>query len=252
MFFIISKILSFIIVPFFWILILLFWYLISKSKNNKRRIKITIIIIAILFSNDFIYREAIMRYQSKPTEITQEKTFSACILLGGISGYDKYGKGHWGEGSDRFIQTEKLYHQGIIQKIVLSGGSGNILEQGLKEADFMKEELIASGVKETDIIIENNSRNTFENAVFSKQLLDNKNIKGPYLLITSALHMPRSEKVFNKAGLNIVPYPCDYREFPEKFEWVRIIVPNIKRLSDWQYLIKEIIGLKVYQLTGKA
>jgi uncharacterized SAM-binding protein YcdF (DUF218 family) len=252
MFFFLSKVLSFLIVPYYWILILIVCYLISKSKINKRRIKIAIIIIIIVFSNDYIYTEALKWYEPHRIIIQKGKSYSAGIVLGGMAGFNRKGEGIWSNGVERFIETEKLYHQGIIQKIIVSGGSGELLQQEFKEANFIRDQLIASGVNENDIIIETNSRNTYENAIFVKKMIDSLHFPAPYLLITSAIHMPRAEKVFNKAEIKIIPYPCFFSTHSSKYIIQRILIPDISRLYDWSFFFKEIIGLKIYELTGKA
>ena len=135
----------------------------------------------------------------------------------------------------------------------MTGGTGSLLQNEPTEVVFAEKELIRNGVKKEDIIFEDKSRNTIENAIFSKSILDSLKEKQPYVLITSALHMPRSLKVFEKAGYqNIVIYPCDYKVVDTKFSFEDTITPDIKLLKDWQYFLHEIVGTIVYQLTGKA
>jgi uncharacterized SAM-binding protein YcdF (DUF218 family) len=224
----------------------------SRSKETKKRLSIITICIAVLFSNYFIYSRSVLAWQPKPVSFVKGSSYSTGILLGGLTHFDKDNKAFFIETSDRFIQTVKLYHQGFIRKVLVSGGSGELLRQDIKEADFLKDELIASGVAEKDIMLENNSRNTFENAVYSKKLLDSLQVKGPYVLITSAIHIPRASKVFKKAGMNIIPFPSDFQVVDTPFSLADLLVPKPTLLTFWGYFIKEIIGLTVYQLTGKA
>ena len=252
MFFILSKILDFLMQPISWILILLIWMFISKNKKIKKRLLIISILTAVVFSNHFIYQKIVMAWQSKPLTIAKGNQYSAGILLGGFANFDKHNKGFFNEASDRFIETEKLYHQGIIQKILMTGGSGELIHHENKEADFIKNELITSGVAEKDILIENKSRNTYENAIFSKRILDSLQLKGPYVLITSATHMPRSINIFKKAEISIIPFPSDYRVIDSRISWQDIVIPDMKLLNEWSIILHEIIGLKIYQLTGKA
>ena len=252
MFFIVSKIFDFLMAPISWILILLIWMIIVKSKKTKKKLLYIIILVAIIFSNHFIYRTFVLAWQIKPANLEKGKSYSAGILLGGFTGFDVDKRGYFNEAADRFIQAEKLYHLGFIQKIIISGGSGQLFNNEAKEADFVKGELIASGVKENDIIIENSSRNTYENAVFSKKIIDSLQLKGPYVLITSATHMPRSIKIFEKAGMKIISFPSDYHVFNSHISFEDFVIPKLKLLNEWGTIFHEIIGLKVYQLTGKA
>lgn len=252
MFFIISKILSFLLAPISWILILLIWMIFSKSKKIKKRLSVITIFVIILFSNNFLYRKLVLSWQAKPITLTKENHYSAGILLGGFAGFDIDKKGYFSESADRFIQAEKLYHQGFIEKIIMTGGSAALLNTEPKEANFVKDELIASGVAANDIVIENNSRNTFENAAFSKKILDSLQLKAPYLLITSAIHIPRATLVFKKAGLSVMPFPSDFRVINAIYSWDEYIIPNLKLLTDWSFILKEMIGIQVYKIMGKA
>ncbi|OIQ97940.1 hypothetical protein GALL_199890 [mine drainage metagenome] len=252
MFFIISKVLSFLIAPIAWIIILLLWMIITKSKTAKKKLSVVIICIAILFSNYFLYQQFALWWQPKRVTLEKGNHYSAGILLGGFANFDIHKQGFFTESADRFIQTEKLYHQGFIQKIIMTGGSGALIDNEAKEADFVKNELIASGVAEKDIIIENNSRNTFENAVFTKRIIDSLQLKGPFVLLTSAIHMPRSVKIFQKAKINVIPFPTDFHVIDSKLNWDEYIIPDLKLLNEWQYTIHEIVGIVAYKLTGKA
>ena len=64
--------------------------------------------------------------------------------------------------------------------------------------------------------------------------------------------MPRSIKIFKKAAMTVIPFPCDYHVINSHISWEGIVIPELKLLNDWAIIFHEIIGLKVYQLTGKA
>lgn len=253
MFFILSKVFAFLLIPFNWMLILALIYIAIKNKLLKKRIGISIIIIGIIFSNPFIYRTANFWWQPKPTILPNNFKSDVAILLGGFSSFDKYDNGYMGDNADRFIQAANLYHSHQVNYILISSGSGHILFNEPSEASYVIKELLRNGVKKEAIIIEGQSRNTHENAVYSKRILDSLKLQEPYVLVTSAQHMPRSIAVFNKIGYKkIVPYPCDYKVFPTKFSLEDAIIPDIRLLNNWKYLIKEMIGLFIYRITGKA
>ena len=252
MFFILSKVLFFLLVPFWWLMILYIWMKLSKSPKVKKRLLASIIIILIIFTNPLFYRSMVGLWQPEPVSLPTGKTYEAGIVLGGMSGYDRYGRGHFGDNADRFIQTANLYHQGIIKKVIISGGTGSLYQDEPPEALFLRKEFIANNVKDTDIIVESRSRNTFENAIYSRRIIDSMQLKPPYVLITSALHMKRSVSVFKKAGYaSFIPYPCDYKVTPSKFS-LEDFIPDIGLLSVWSHTLKEVVGLCVYKLTGKA
>ncbi len=252
MFFILSKVLLFILSPTCWIILAFLWMLFSKSQVTKKRLRLLIVSLFIIFTNPYLFHVAEIGWQPQPVTLSPDKNFEAGIVLGGMSGYDKNDHGFFGDNADRFIQTANLYHQGIIKKILITGGTGRLLQNEPAESYFLKTQFINNGVKESDILLESKSRNTYENAIFTKKILDSLQIKPPYVLVTSAMHMPRSKKVFTKAGFDFIAFPCDYKAMPEKFSVEGYIIPEGKNLTNWGYLIKEIVGLAVYRLTGKA
>lgn len=252
MFFILSKILFFLLIPFWWIVILLVVRALIRNAKWKKILGVLAIVISILFTNPYLYREANLSWQPTPVDQPTDKTYEAGILLGGMVGYDKNDRGYFGDNADRFIQTANLYHQGIIKKIIVTGGKGSIKQKEPAEATYLHTQLLANGIKEQDIIVESRSRNTYENAVYTKQITDSMHLATPFVLITSAQHMKRSISVFNKAGFQCIPYPCDYKSIPQEWTIDNSLVPKIRLLNDWSFFIKEIVGLYVYRLTGKA
>lgn len=252
MFFILSKLLYFLLIPFNWVLLLLIAYIITKSPTRKRGLKKLIIIIMVFFTNPWLYKISTKAWQVEFKELAPEKQYETGILLTGMVQFNTADQGFFGSAADRFIQTATLYHTGKIKKILVTGGSGSLVYSSPPEALYLKEMLVKNGISEKDIIAEPLSRNTYENAVFSKKLLDSLQIKTPSLLITSALHMKRSEAVFKKAGIHFDSYAADFKVVDEHFSINDILIPDVKLLKDWSQLLKEIVGLWVYQLTGKA
>lgn len=248
-FYIISKIFTFFLAPAIWILIFVMWRYFAKRRSIKRRLTIAAICIFIFFSNEVIYTLLANAWQPKPVTLNQ-KQYEAGIVLGGIVAFDKKKKGFFGEDEDRFYQAYKLYHAGTIKKILVSGGT---VDKYLpEEADFIKNEMIAIGVKPEDIITETRSKSTRENAFFSKKIIDSLHIKAPYVLITSAQHMPRASRLFANAGLNVVAYPCAYSVINENFTPDDYLLPKIRILDAWQRFIKELAGFIIYNVFKKA
>ena len=117
---------------------------------------------------------------------------------------------------DRLLQAMELYHSGKIKKILLTGGSGFVNFQDWKESGLIAKVLLKSGVKQEDIILENNSRNTYENAEMSAVILKQHYPNARCILITSAFHMRRSLACFAKAGITMDPFSVDVRYVPRK------------------------------------
>ena len=113
----------------------------------------------------------------------------------------------------------------------------------------MRDYLLANKIPMTDIIIENTSRNTMENAMNSAEILKEKNIEGSFLLITSANHMRRAQLCFNKANLQITAFPTDCTTSYRSTGYDYILFPRVEALERWQDLIHEWIGYIVYKIT---
>ncbi|MGE4281427.1 MAG: YdcF family protein, partial [Magnetospirillum sp.] len=94
-------------------------------------------------------------------------------------------------------------------KLIFSGGSGSLTTQELKEAPVARRFMDELGFDTRRVVFEDQSRNTRENAVLSKQLMDPQPGE-TWVLVTSALHMPRSMGAFRAAGWSVMPYPVDY------------------------------------------
>ncbi len=244
MFFIISKVLSFIIKPTFWILVCFFLALIKKK--DKTLYIIISICIYMFFSNDYLYKKIVRYWEVPQTPIENLiQKFEAGILLGGFSEFDYKTKRHnFKKEADRLIYTVHLYNRGIIKKIFISGGNGSLIKSDFKESKTIKSFLVDHGIKKTDIIIESESRNTKENAIASSKII-NKQKK--YLLITSATHMKRAMYCFEKVDINVVPFSVDNSMTYSSNNLVYIFLPRARTLELWEELIHEIIGYHVYK-----
>lgn len=246
MFFILSKILDFILQPICWIFILLvFAY---YSRFPKRLITITIGLL-LLLTNGWFVNQCYLAYESPQKQINQ--TYQWCIILGG--GMMRSGAGYrTGETADRFIQPLLLYRQGKIKKLLITGG--NVTIKGLKiddtqESKKVKEVLIAMGVAVNDIYLEEQARNTHENATYTKQVLK------PYLaekmlLVTSAMHMPRAKACYLKEGFKVDDYPADIKKKDTPTGILDQLIPQERNLSKFAELIREMSGYLIYKLMG--
>lgn len=253
MFFVFSKILSFVITPVIWVLVLLIMTLVSKRDVRKKAYLIASLVLILFFSNSFIFNEVIRAWEVSPVIISKSDSvvYDAGIVLGGMLRYDEANdRIQFDKGSDRLLQAIELYKRGVIKKIIFSGGSGSILHPEAKEALFAQKFLLALGIPGQDILIETESRNTNENAKYTKQLVDKELPSGKFLLITSAFHMRRSVGCFNKAGMEVIPYPTDVIAHPRMFEFDIMFIPHIDALTGWNTLIHEITGYVVYDISG--
>lgn len=255
MFFVLSKLLGVLISPFNWLLIFILLAVIIKNTKWKKRLVILSVVWFLFFSNHYIIHKLIIKWQAPVKTFAADERYAAGIVLTGFAGFEfNTGKGYFTSASDRFIQTVKLYQQKRIEKIIISGGSGSLdkKRQRFKEAGFVKQEMIACGIPAAAIVTENESRNTYENAVGTKKIIDSLQVKSSLLLITSAMHMKRSLLVFKKAGVEVTGYPCNYTAIDNPQQFFESIIPSYKSFDKWENYLKEVIGVLVYKLTGKA
>jgi uncharacterized SAM-binding protein YcdF (DUF218 family) len=252
MFFIISKLLSFLITPIVWIAILLLWSLFTKDIRRKQKLLIITFSVFYFFSNSFILDEFMRPYETPAMQENElPGKYDAGIVLGGMIAYDNtLVRPQFDRAIDRLMQAITLYKDGKIRKIFISGGSGSITEKNALEAIILRAYLIKLGIPDSSILVESHSKNTRENATFSKPILDSLNKSGKYLLITSAFHMPRAIRCFKKAGMNMTPYSADRYSGPRKFIFDHVFIPNVGALSGWDVLLHEWLGFIMYKISG--
>ena len=151
--------------------------------------------------------------------------------------------------ADRILQVLPLYQSGKVKKILLSGGSGRLLGKE-KEAEQLKKYLVKIGINPNDIWVENRSRNTYENALFTMELLKQKKVEGKILLCTSSSHMKRSFLCFKKQGVDVQIYPVDPFSLSRELNPETLLIPKAYILQNWYHLIHEWIGLLIYKTMG--
>lgn len=134
-------------------------------------------------------------------------------------------------------------------RIVFTGGLGEFLEEGPSEASAVPPLVRAHGLDPARVILEARSRNTYENAVFSRDLV----APAPgscWLLVTSAFHIPRAVGVFRQVGWNVLPYPVDFRIRGEVKGLSDFNVAD--RLVELDLAVHSWLGMAVYALTGRS
>lgn len=240
MYFIFSKILYFLITPFFWIcFLLILGLLIKKRPRLRKRLLLSSVVVFFVFSNPFLLR-CFARFWNYPQTIITGK-YSCAILLGGFASEKGNGNGYFNPSCDRFIEAAELKTTGKISHILISGGNASLNPDSFREADWVKNEFINLNIPDSSILIERNSRNTLENAQFSKNILATKHLKPPYVLITGCYHMRRAMYIFKKAGLDVVPYSAEHFSAFRRFSFDEFI-PSPVILAEWNTYTKELIG----------
>jgi uncharacterized SAM-binding protein YcdF (DUF218 family) len=114
------------------------------------------------------------------------------------------------EAAERLTVVAELARRYPDARIIFSGGSGSVIFAERPEAEFALRLLESLGVPKGRVVAEDKSRNTVENARFSRELAQPKPGER-WLLVTSAYHLPRAIGIFRKAGFPVEAYPVDWR-----------------------------------------
>jgi uncharacterized SAM-binding protein YcdF (DUF218 family) len=229
------------------------------KKNRISSILLAIALIVLLFSSNeffskFLVRSLEWRYLPNG-ELPQAE---AIVVLGGGT-RPRISPRPWyevNEAGDRILYGSWLYKQGKAPLLVVTGGRAEWYgDGGNPESEDMTAIAEAMGVPASAIVQESKSFNTRDNAVNTKHILDQRDIN-KVLLVTSALHMPRSMEIFRKVGLEVIPAPTDFlsvnNENSKGFAIVLDLLPSAEALKNTTNAIKEYIGLFIYQLAGWA
>lgn len=180
-----------------------------------------------------------------------EKVAGIVVLGGGLEGAINLARGGYdlNRGGDRLVETAVLARRYPDAKVVISGGTGTVLLEGEGDAATAPRLLEALGIPSDRLILEGQSRDTYENAVFTNALVT----PGPgetWLLVTSAFHMPRAKALFDKAGFATVPWPVDYRTSGR--EGISLFADDPEdALSNTTLALREWLGLAAYWLSGR-
>ncbi|MEI6347277.1 MAG: YdcF family protein [Bacteroidota bacterium] len=251
-FFIISKILSFLFNPLFWIGLLLIFAIFLKNKVTARKCLIAVVVLFFLFTNNFLIDMILRGWESKIVPYSELKpSYDVGVVLGGgMVNIDRTNdRLIFRNNPDRFLQALDLYNKKRIKKILISSGAGSMIFRDVIESDLLKRFLLDNHVPDSAIVIDTKSNNTYENAKFTKDLIVQNNFKS-VLLITSATHMRRSKGCFEKQSISVDVYPTDKLVSTWRYDPNYLFVPSIDALERWMIFIHEFTGYIVYKTMG--
>ncbi len=265
MFLFLSKLLPLLIYPLGLTCLLLMFAIVSLWKFPRRSMFAIALALLILFgsSNPLIATTLVKTLEWRYLPLDPIPAAEAIVVLGG-SIQPKSPPRPWvevSEAGDRVLYGVKLYQEGVAPLLLFSGGRIDWTQEqnrnDASEANDMAKIAMAMGVPERDILLENESLNTYQNAVGTAKILQQKQIN-TILLVTSALHMPRSLAIFEKQGFKVIPAPTDYWVAQDALAEMQGIsagtfinvLPDTEALHFFTKALKEYIGLGVYRLRG--
>jgi uncharacterized SAM-binding protein YcdF (DUF218 family) len=176
--------------------------------------------------------------------------YAGVIVLGGAleSGYVSEGteEPQVNGGAERMTTVLPLLRQAPDLAVVFTGGQGEYFGSGPSEAERARRFFVQLGLDPQRVRLEDKSRNTYENAVFTARLSGIDPLK-PWILITSAYHMPRAMAVFRKQGWNVTPYSVDFYTGLST-PWTHY---SLGISGKWYIALHEYLGILAYRLTGR-
>ena len=255
--FIFSKLLSAITQPMFWLALwwaMALWMLVRWRRAAVAMLWFGLVVLGLLgFSAvpDALLRPLENRYPVPAAKAIDRHV--GIIVLGGAVGHPSsfaaHGQVPLGEAAERMTVPVGLMRQHPQLQLVFSGGEGRLLATGVTEAELAKAFYTEQGLDMGRVKLEGGSRTTRENAQQVAKLLAG-NCKQPWLLVTSAWHMPRSvaefEAEFDKIGCKVTPYPVDFRT-SESTPFTEYSLAH--SLLRWQTALHEWLGIWVYGMT---
>jgi len=224
MFFILSKLFHFFLSPFTWVFGLLIASLFVPVKYKKRLLVIGIVVMYVICSD---------------------------VIVNPLYKMWEYPMVWYKDSSpDRLMHALQLYRLGKVKKIIISGGSGELVGKKTPEAVYLTKVLLLCHMDTSDIIFENKSRNTRENALLTKELINTHfSANSKFLLVTSSLHMRRSIGCYEKVGIAVTAFPVDSRINVES-GFFDSLLPELWGPAKWQALLHELIGYVSYRFAG--
>jgi len=239
----------FLLPPGIFISLLIISGLWSLAKKCWKIGLINILIALLMWSlSTTLVSGMIMRGLESDLKIPDNPDGDVIILLGG-GVYDNVpdlsGIGSPSEDMTTRIITAVRLQKRLDIPIIISGGA--VFKGTTSEAPIIKRFLIDLGVPAGKIIIEDQSRDTLENAYNTKIICENKGYSKP-MLVTSGLHMKRSVLSFDKMDMKVIPIPANLKTSSYKHNIGRDYLPDSTSFSNSAYAIHEYLGLLFYKL----
>jgi uncharacterized SAM-binding protein YcdF (DUF218 family) len=239
------KILPLLASPLFAVFFLVLGGIIFRSR------KTSLVGLVLLFVCSLpILSDRLIAYLEKDYQLERASNFhsaDAIVVLSGMVRTIQTKNGldyEWGDASDRIFAGIDLFKAQKAPLLILTRGKLP-WSAGKPEGEYLFEVAIKGGVAKESIILTKNVENTDQEAQSVKNLLKDK--KSKIILVTSAFHMPRAQKVFEAAGVSVIPFPVDFRSGVGKFT-VMHLIPSARALRDTSFFVREVIGRIYYNL----
>ena len=252
MFFVASKFLSIFVDPLLLCFLLLLGLLVYYWRHSVRWGLLTIVVGLYVLSTPISVGPVVRWFEGPwPAPETLQPRYEVAIVLSGmvslpLSTPDRI---EFYDSVDRIIAGIALVKQGRAEKLLISGGTGSLYAQPVREASLLRTFALEDGLRDDQILVDDASRNTYENALYTMYILRTHGYQR-CVLVTSALHMRRAAAIFHKQGLTPDLYPVDFNSKPGGELTPFDFLPSAHTLSMASEVMHELVGLVMYRLQG--
>jgi uncharacterized SAM-binding protein YcdF (DUF218 family) len=250
MFFVLSKILRYLVYPlplfFLAVLGIVAWY----HRVWARRALLAVLVLFYGLSIPYA-ADRCMQWLEPPRMAPEalRPPYDTVIVLSGMlhTPWSQHGHMEFSEAADRILAGITLVQQGLGKTLLVSGGTGSLFDRRTSEARLLKTFALQFGLRDDQVLVEADSRNTYENALYTAQMLRAQRLQH-VVLVTSASHMRRAVATFHKQGIFPDTYPVDYQaaDVITPFSFV----PSASSLVKMTAVLHELCGMLAYRLQG--
>lgn len=259
MFFLASKLLAFLFQPTNWLLALLAWAYLSRDERRRRRLVGAALALGLGGTSPLLRNLAFRLWEPAGVSVAAiEQPYDVAIVLGGLSsaGTTPLDRLYLNQNGNRLTQALELHGRGKVRRILFSGGFAPILNETESEAARVGRFLDRLGFPREDLLLEDRSRNTYENAQYCRDVLAGLPSEGAgrirVLLLTDGFHMRRALACFARAGVEVDPFVTSRIARSVEVRHLETwLFPRVGALRDWGRLIRELVGIVAYAATGK-
>lgn len=238
---------------FFAILSVLAWVLFKNKKSLFRLSVLLILLLAYLFSNKALFYFVAKAWEFPLSNLHTLPHYHYGVVLGGYSNYDYSTKRFMlNPSGDRLFQACLLLQAGKIDTLIISGGFGNLKHGDYVESTLSKQYLGYMHIDTARIICEDRSTSTYQNIVFTKQVLFSRHYTDTALLISSGFHLRRAMATGYKQGLKAKALSCDILARPANYNFSFFFVPESYVWHYWEVFFHEWIGCVYYKFKAYA
>lgn len=255
--FIAAKLLVFATQPLAWVVLLMLAALLGAHLKRRwgPRLGWAALLVLLLQGWEPLPDALIRQLEARHPELAANAPlggFAGVIVLGGALEPAYVWQGHnqpaLNDAAERMTAALPLLRQAPGLQLLFTGGDGGLIAGSMTEAERAARFYTQMGVVPERLLMESASRTTYENAVLSARM-SGVDTQKPWLLLTSAWHMPRAMASFQNLGWNVTPYPVDYRSGSSTPLTEYSLAEGARK---WHLVLHELVGLLTYRLSGRG